>query len=107
METKNLISHLKISLLQNLNERYPELEPQIKKDVNEFIKASKDKLIRWSLLLSEGKLLPSELEWLLKSQQALLSLTALQKVGISKIKLNNLKKSIIKTTFEILLATAL
>ena len=41
-----------------------------------------------------------EFEWLLKSQQDLIALKALQGAGLSKIKINNIKNTIIKTIFQ-------
>ena len=44
-----------------------------------------------------------EFSWLLKSQQDLIALKALQGAGLSKIKLNNIKNAIIQTVFKTVL----
>ena len=57
--------------------------------------------------IANNVLTKEEFEWLLKSQKDLVTLKALQTVGISKIRLNNIKNSILKTIFDIVLAAVI
>ncbi|WP_130734862.1 hypothetical protein [Flavobacterium sp. J27] len=107
MDIEKLIKDLKESLLTLLGNKYKEFKPEIQKDITSFLKESEEKLKRWALLLADGSITKEELEWLLKSQKDLVALKAIQTVGISKIKLNNIKNSIIKTIFEIVVATVI
>lgn len=107
MDLEKLIKELKESLLTLLGNKYKEFKPEIQKDITAFLKESENKLKRWVLLLAEGSLTKEEFEWLLKSQKDIVALKALQTVGLSKIRINNLKNSIIKTIFDIVVATVI
>ena len=107
MEKNNNIEELRKALIDTLGKEYNDLKPEIQKDIDDFIQKSEAKLIRWTAYVADAVLTPSELEWLLKSQQAILTLKALQAAGISKIRLNNIKKSILETTFTLLISTTL
>ncbi|NJM79854.1 MAG: hypothetical protein HC854_09990 [Flavobacterium sp.] len=107
MDIEKLIKELKDSLLTLLGDRYKEIRPEVEKDIKDFIKQSEDKLKRWILLLAEGSITKDEFEWLLKSQKDLLALKTIQASGLSKIKANNIKNSIIKTIFDVVIAAVL
>jgi hypothetical protein len=100
MDIDKLLKDLKGNVLTLLGDKVKEFKPELEKDLNDYIEQSKTKLERWAMLLLEGSITKEEFEWLLKSQQDLLSLKALQGAGLSKIKLNNIKKSIINTIVE-------
>lgn len=107
MDIEKLIKDLKESLLTLLGDKYKEFRPEIEKEIKEFLKQSEDKLKRWILLLAEGSITKDEFEWLLKSQKDLLALKTIQASGLSKIKVNNIKNSIIKTIFDVVIAAVL
>lgn len=100
MDIEKLLEELRKNLIQVLGEKHKEFKPEIQKDVNVFLENSKEKLIRWSILLVEKSITEDEFAWLLKSQQDLVTLKALQGAGLSKIKLNNIKNSIFKTVVQ-------
>lgn len=103
MDIEQLLKELKDNLVQLLGEKYSEFKPEIQKDITQFLNASREKLQRWTMLLTDGSLTPDEFSWLMKSQQDLLALKALQGAGLSKIRLNNIKKSIIDTIIKTVL----
>ncbi len=107
MDIEKLMKDLKEALLTLLGNKYKEFKPEIQNDVTTFLKESEEKLKRWILLLAEGSLTKEEFEWLLKSQKDIVALKALQTVGISKIRINNIKNSIIKTIVDIVVATVI
>lgn len=107
MDIEKVMSDLKASLLTLLENKYKELKPEIKKDIDDFLKKSKEKIERWLLLLIEGVITKEEFQWLLKSQQDIIALKALQTAGLSKIRLNNIKNNIIKTIFDVVITTVL
>ncbi|VXC25674.1 conserved hypothetical protein [Flavobacterium sp. 9AF] len=107
MDIEKLIKDLKEALLSLLGEKYKEFKPEVQKDITHFLKESEEKLKRWILLLAEGSITKEELEWLLKSQKDIIALKALQTAGISKIRLNNIKNTIIKTIFDIVVTTVI
>jgi hypothetical protein len=100
MDIEKLLEELRKNLLTVLGEKYKEFKPEIQKDVNAFLENSKEKLIRWSVLVVDNSLTQDEFAWLLKSQQDLVTLKALQGAGLSKIKLNNIKNTIFKTVLQ-------
>lgn len=107
MDIEKLIKDLKESLLTLLGDKHKEFRPEIEKEIKAFLKQSEDKLKRWILLYADASLTKDEFEWLLKSQKDLLTLKTIQAAGLSKIRVNNLKNSIIKTIFDIVIATVI
>lgn len=100
MDIDKLLEDLRKNLITVLGDKYKEFKPEIQKDVNVFLENSKEKLLRWSILLFENSITEDEFAWLLKSQQDLVMLKALQGAGLSKIKLNNIKNTIFKTVLQ-------
>jgi len=100
MDIEKLLEELRKNIITVLGDKYKEFKPEVQKDVNHFLENSKEKLLRWSLLLVEKSITEDEFAWLLKSQQDLVTLKALQGAGLSKIKLNNIKNSIFKTVVQ-------
>lgn len=103
MDIEKLLKQLKQELVTLLGDKYKEFKPEIQKDITAFLESSKEKLERWSLLLASSSITEEEFSWLLKSQQDLIALKALQGAGLSKIKLNNIKNAIIQTVFKTVL----
>lgn len=103
MDTDKLLQDLKTQLLLVLGEQYKDLKPELEQDINAFLEESRGKLERWALLLTTSSITEEEFEWLLKSQQDLMELQTLQAAGISKIKLNNIKNSILKTVIQVVI----
>lgn len=100
MDIDKLLEDLRKNLITVLGDKYKEFKPEIQKDVTVFLENSKEKLLRWSVLLVEKSITEDEFAWLLKSQQDLVTLKALQGAGLSKIKLNNIKNTIFKTVLQ-------
>lgn len=103
MDIEKLLNQLKQELVTLLGDKYKEFKPEIQKDITAFLDSSKEKLERWTLLLASLSITEEEFSWLLKSQQDLIALKALQAAGLSKIKLNNIKNAIIQTVFKTVL----
>ncbi|MEW5675591.1 hypothetical protein ABGT15_04705 [Flavobacterium enshiense] len=103
MDINKILKELKQELEIVLDAKYKELKPELESEINEFLEDSKEKLERWLFLLNSSAISPEEFEWLLKSQQNLLTLQTLQTAGISKIKLNALKNTIFKVIFQTVL----
>ncbi|WP_343622844.1 hypothetical protein [Flavobacterium lindanitolerans] len=103
MDIEKLLKQLKQELVTLLGDKYKEFKPEIQKDITAFLDSSKEKLERWTLLLASSSITEEEFSWLLKSQQDLIALKALQGVGLSKIKMNNIKNAIIQTVFKTVL----
>ena len=103
MDIEKLLKQLKQELVTLLGDKYKEFKPEIQKDITAFLESSKEKLERWTLLLASSSITEEEFSWLLKSQQDLIALKALQGAGLSKIKMNNIKNAIIQTVFKTVL----
>ncbi|MBA9073317.1 hypothetical protein GGR22_001443 [Flavobacterium gossypii] len=100
MDIDKLLKELKRELVKLLGDKYKEFKPEIQKDINDFLEKSREKLERWSILLATASLTEEEFSWLLKSQQDLITLKALQGAGLSKIRINNIKNTILQTVFK-------
>lgn len=100
MDLDKILEEIKKQILALLGKNYKEFKPELEKDLDAFLQESKQKLARWILLLADKSLTKEEFEWLLKSQTDLIALKSLQTAGITKIRLNNIKNSIIKTIFQ-------
>jgi hypothetical protein len=105
MDIDKLLNEIKQQSLELLVNKYKEFKPELQQDITAFLESSKQKLERWALLVIDGSITKEELEWLLKSQQDLITLQALQTAGLSKIKLNTIKNGIIKTVFQTIIAS--
>jgi hypothetical protein len=102
MDNDKLIEDLKNKLKPIITNSYKDIKPELEQDLNDFLKTSKVKLERWVTLLSTAIITQEEFEWLLKSQLDLVALQTLQAAGITKIRLNTLKNTIVKTIFKII-----
>jgi hypothetical protein len=96
MDIEKLLNEIKNQLLELAKNNYQDVLPQFQKDMNTFFEFTKLKLERWSVLITNSSITIEEFEWLVKSQQEFLVLATLQKAGLSKIKINKLKNTIIK-----------
>ena len=103
MDIEKLLKELKAQLLALLEGSFNEFKPELQKEITFFLEQSKEKLVRWTLLLADKSITVDEYKWLIKSQKELLTLKALQTAGISKIRINNLKNNIIQTIIKTVL----
>ncbi|EDP95418.1 hypothetical protein U8527_17165 [Kordia algicida OT-1] len=100
MDFKNVLKEIKGNLLELMGAKFDDLKTESKKDVQDFLEASKAKLERWTTLLAEGNLTPQDYKWLVESQKDLVVLKGLYAAGVSKIKLGHLKNSILDTVIN-------
>lgn len=100
MDFEQLLKDLKADLIALAKDKYNTDGNEIIKDMETYLKHSKEKLKKWSTLFVQGAIDKDELAWLLKSQKDLLTLKALQSVGISKISLGHFKNSIVDTVLD-------
>jgi hypothetical protein len=103
MDFKDILKELKSSLLKLFGEKYEDLKAESKKDVDQFLKDSKEKLERWTLLLANQDITIDDYEWLVKSQKDLLLMKALNKAGVSKISLGHFKNKVVKTIVNVVI----
>jgi hypothetical protein len=105
MNIENILKEIKKELLILFSDHFKNLTDQSKKDLENFLSKTEEKLSRWTLLLAEQKITNEEFEWLVKSQKDLLVLTSLQEGGISKIRLSNIKNQAINTIIKTILTS--
>lgn len=79
-----------------LKENQLHLFPKIESNLNNYFLESEEKIKKWQLLYAEGILQMDEIEWLLESQKELITLEALQNIGVSQLKINSIKTSVLK-----------
>jgi len=104
MDVKDILKEIKGNLLTLVGGKFEDLKSETKKDVQDFLDASKAKLERWTLLLAAGHIAPEEYKWLVESQKDLVVLKGLYAAGVSKIKLGHLKNSILDTVINTAIA---
>lgn len=100
MDIKELLKDLKKGIIELVNEKFDVENKEVKSEISDLLKQSKEKLERWSELLKNNQLTVDEFHWLVGSQKELLKLESLRKLGISQIKLGHFKNRIIKFIVE-------
>lgn len=103
MDIEFFFRQLENQLAKLFGKKGDNLEKEYKEDIDRFIKGSRKKLERWTILLSEKKIDLEDYEWLIKSQKDVIELKGLYKAGVSKISLGHLKNRIIKTIIEVII----
>lgn len=101
MDFEETLKKLKQSLFHVLGNEFQEYRKETQKDIEDFINNSKEKLEKWTKLLSSRKITLEEYEWLVKNQKDLMALNELEKVGVSKIRLGHFKNKMVKAIVDI------
>lgn len=104
MDIDKIFNQLKEELLGIFNNSFKDLKGEAKKDLEEFLAQSEEKLRRWTLLLASGDITQDEFAWLVKSQKDLMLFHTLYATGVSKIKLGHFKNKVIKTIISTIIA---
>ncbi|PRX53778.1 hypothetical protein [Flagellimonas meridianipacifica] len=95
------LNEVKTVLFQIFGKEYVNFKEETKKDIETFMRASKNKLERWTTLLSKKQITLDEYEWLVKSQKELFVFNELEKAGVSKMRIRQLRKNTIKAVLDI------
>ncbi|WP_338359906.1 hypothetical protein [Yeosuana marina] len=101
MDFEKLLKELKSSLIELFGEKWEDLKGESKKDIDQFLEDSKEKLKRWTELLANGDITLEDYEWLIKSQKDLMLMQALHSAGVNKISLGHFKNKVIKTIIDV------
>jgi hypothetical protein len=101
MDFDKLLKELKMALVNLFGEKWGELKSEAKKDIEQFLADSEDKLKRWTTLLANGDITIEDYEWLIESQKNLMLMNALHSAGVSKISLGYFKNKVIKTIIDV------
>lgn len=101
MDFEKVLKELKSSLVDLFGEKWSDLKGESKKDIDQFLNDSKDKLKRWTELLANGDIDLDDYEWLVKSQKDLMLMQALHSAGVNKISLGHFKNNVIKTIINV------
>ncbi|WP_290792210.1 hypothetical protein [Flavihumibacter sp. UBA7668] len=70
------------------------------KDGRKFLDETKESLKRWTILLSEGKLTTQDFEWLVLGQKDLAQMIALKQAGLSVIRIEQFKNSLLSLVVD-------
>lgn len=103
MNTEDILLEIKKEINQLLETKHFELKENAEAIVNETLKSIRIKLENWSTLLNTGEITLEEFEYLLKNEEQLLILKALQAKGIAKLELKNFMQDLIGTIIQIVL----
>lgn len=83
---------------------------QAARDAKKLLTKMKKDLKRWTDLLDEGRLTPSDFEFLVASQGASIKMSGLEKSGLAEIRVDHFRKSIfnliIDTIFDVVIPDA-
>ena len=101
MDFEKLLKELKSSLAELFGDKWEDLKGESKKDIDQFLEDSKDKLKRWTKLLVNGDIDLDDYEWLVKSQKDIMLMQALHSAGVHKISLGHFKNKVIKTIIDV------
>ncbi len=107
MDFEKLLKELQTVLQELFKNKYKDFEKEAKKDIDQFLKESRDKLERWTVLLSNKDITIDDFEWLVKSQKDLLLMKTLHNAGVNKISLGHFKNKIIKTIINTIISVVL
>lgn len=107
MDFEALLKEWKSALITIFGEKWTDLKNESKKDIDQFLNVSKDKLKRWTELLVNGDIDIEDYEWLVKGQKDLMLMQALNSAGVQKISLGHFKNKVIKTIIDVVKAVVL
>ena len=96
-----ILKKIKAELITAFGDKWKDLSSESKKDIDQFLGDSEDKLKRWTFLLANGAIDLEDYEWLLKSQKDVMLMQTLYSAGISKLKIGHLKNKAIKTILSV------
>ena len=97
---EEIFADLKKESKHLINATLKKFKQEAEKDINDFLDNSKEKLKRWTKLLASGELTEDDFEFLVESQKDLLVLNALKSAGLSKIRLDQVKNSILNLVID-------
>ncbi len=101
MDFEKVLNELKLALVKLFGEKWKDLKSESKKDIDQFLNQSREKLKRWTELLINGDIDLEDYEWLVKSQKDLMYMQALYSAGVHKISLGHFKNKVIKTIINV------
>lgn len=101
MDFELFLKELKAILVELFSEKWEDLKEESKKDIDQFIDASKEKLERWTQLLANNDIEIEDYKWLIKSQKDLMIMQALHSAGVHKISLGHFKNKVIDAIISV------
>ena len=96
MEIDALIKELKTGVLAMIKSTFDENSKAVQNEVAAILKKSKERLERWTILLTKKQLSKDEFVWLLQSQRDLYHMATLKALGVSQIQLGHFKSKVLK-----------
>lgn len=101
MDFKEILKQIKESLEQEFGDKWEGFKGAARKDIDQFLKDSKDKLERWTRLLASGAIDLEDFAWLVESQKDLMLMHALHSAGVHKISLGHLRNRVVKIIIDV------
>ena len=96
----DLFNHLKVQVVNFAGISLAKYENEAKKGALLFLNEIKDKLARWTLLLSDQQLTTDDFEWLVNSQKQLMEMHALSQAGLAAIRVDQFKNSVMNMVVD-------
>jgi hypothetical protein len=73
---------------------------EARSDAKDFLKKAEEDLKRWTKLLQKDQLTKDDFEWLVKGKEALAQMRALKLAGLTQVRIDRLRKSIINLVID-------
>lgn len=80
-----------------VEEQWAEVREAALDDGRAFLAATEEDLARWTALLDEGALTPEDFAWLVQGKRDLAEMEALRQAGLSLVRLDRFRASLIDT----------
>ena len=100
LDTKELLKGLKSEIITLAKTSFGGFAKEAEQDAKLTIDKIKEKFTRWVVLLAEGQLTKEDFELLVNAQKDLLEMKGLQKAGLSAIKVEGFRDSVIKVVLD-------
>ena len=92
---KDLFAELETNVLALAKASFKSFTQQAQQDAKALLENMKDKLERWATLLAQGAITSDDFELLITAQKDLIEMTALQKAGLTIIKAEQFRDSVV------------
>ncbi len=94
-DIEKILSELKDEGISLATETIKEFRDVAKTDAIELLESLEEDIRRWSIMVLNGELTKSDLEWLVLAKKELIEMVGLKNVGLAQIKIDELKNKLL------------
>lgn len=100
MNFQDIFNELKDNIVTLAKISFKKFADQAAQDGKQLLEDLKDRLQRWTELLAQGQITPGDFEMLVLNQKDLIEMAALRQAGLSAIKAEQFRDSIINVVID-------